>query len=271
MDEAFAQDCLRAILDALQAEAKRRKTPLGALSCTFLAAIIRQGKTLLIHVGDGGIVLGRAGKALELVSAPQTAGEYANQTYFVTSANPRPHIQTLDHVPACIAVFSDGVEMLALNLREKTPHAPFFNPFFRKLATETERHEKTNQALANFLASPKVNERTDDDKTLALAVDRHRYQPPPSKQPVTNSAANPQVDDHTDDDKSTVPAVPKQPKQPAPPKDTVPSNQSTKQKNQKTDWLRILSILFLVTILFIVIYMWIDGLGDKLIEYLTIP
>jgi hypothetical protein len=51
-----------------------------------------------------------------------------------------------------------------------TAHVPFFTPFFNVLATATAAQEDHLQAeLVRFLQSSAVNERTDDDKTLALA------------------------------------------------------------------------------------------------------
>ncbi len=51
-----------------------------------------------------------------------------------------------------------------------TAHGPFFTPFFTILATATAAQEDQLQAeLARFIQSAAVNERTDDDKTLALA------------------------------------------------------------------------------------------------------
>ncbi|MDR2031462.1 MAG: protein phosphatase 2C domain-containing protein [Azoarcus sp.] len=177
MDKTFAERCLAAIRAALQAEAARQRASFKNFACTFLAAIIRQGKTLLIHIGDGGIiVLKRAEGAFELVSEPQKAGEYANQTYFVTSDDPRPRIQTLDDVPVCVAIFTDGVEGSALDWQGKaTPHASFFDPLFDELAAASERHEKISRDLEDFLGGAAFDERTDDDKTLALAVDKRRY------------------------------------------------------------------------------------------------
>ncbi|MDY0748430.1 hypothetical protein SNE35_28280 [Paucibacter sp. R3-3] len=52
-----------------------------------------------------------------------------------------------------------------------TAHEPFFAPFFKVLAAAAATQEDELQsALVRFLGSPAVNERTDDDKTLALAV-----------------------------------------------------------------------------------------------------
>ncbi|EFC7107168.1 protein phosphatase 2C domain-containing protein, partial [Escherichia coli] len=51
------------------------------------------------------------------------------------------------------------------------PHVPFFTPFFNGLAAATqEQLDLLPELLKQFLSSPAVNERTDDDKTLALAL-----------------------------------------------------------------------------------------------------
>jgi hypothetical protein len=69
-----------------------------------------------------------------------------------------------------IAVFSDGLQRLALNMAANTAHDPFFTPFFTVLSAATAAQEELLQTeLAQFLQSPAVNERTDDDKSLVLA------------------------------------------------------------------------------------------------------
>jgi hypothetical protein len=62
------------------------------------------------------------------------------------------------------------LQRLALNLATNTPHEPFFEPFFKVLSIVGENKEdELTAALVDFLKSERVNERTDDDKTLALA------------------------------------------------------------------------------------------------------
>ena len=54
---------------------------------------------------------------------------------------------------------------------DNSPHVPFFTPFFIGLAAATqEQLDLLPELLKQFLSSPAVNERTDDDKTLALAL-----------------------------------------------------------------------------------------------------
>ena len=52
-----------------------------------------------------------------------------------------------------------------------TPHDPFFAPFYKVLSSVGEgKEDELTAALVDFLNSDRVNERTDDDKTLALAL-----------------------------------------------------------------------------------------------------
>ena len=67
-----------------------------------------------------------------------------------------------------VAGFTDGIETMALSIGDKTVHTPFFERMF----TELERCDDEtclHSPLINFLSSERVNERTDDDKTLVLA------------------------------------------------------------------------------------------------------
>jgi hypothetical protein len=82
-----------------------------------------------------------------------------------------------------VAVFSDGLQMLALQYSTRSVHSPFFRPMFRQLASSTEGHviELCNP-LNSFLNSKLVNERTDDDKTLVLATRRELISTPVSIQ-----------------------------------------------------------------------------------------
>ncbi|MGA0525444.1 protein phosphatase 2C domain-containing protein, partial [Escherichia coli] len=62
---------------------------------------------------------------------------------------------------------------LALAFETKLPHQPFFEPMFSVLRrTEPSDCEGLSAQLGQFLNSPQVNERTDDDKTLVLATRR---------------------------------------------------------------------------------------------------
>ncbi|KPC02084.1 Uncharacterized protein AC501_3370 [Pseudomonas amygdali pv. lachrymans] len=68
-------------------------------------------------------------------------------------------------------MFSDGLQRLALDMAKGEPHGPFFEPIFRKMQALTdESRPMIGSALESFLGSSRINDRTDDDKSLAIAV-----------------------------------------------------------------------------------------------------
>lgn len=142
-------------------------------ACTFLGAIIGYDDSLFFQIGDGAIVAS-SGYVQGLVFCPDT-GMYANMTYFITEEDALSHLQvTGTHAKIDeIALFSDGIQNLALSLEQYTPHIPFFEPMLHKIRTSsTEDCLMFNQLLEQFLNSASVNERTNDDKTLILASRR---------------------------------------------------------------------------------------------------
>jgi hypothetical protein len=139
-------------------------------ACTLLAALVDTNHAVFFQIGDGGIVR-RSPSGLDPVFWPES-GEYANCTYFVTDANAEAHLQfcTLDAVDA-VGMFTDGVQPLALHYATRTAHAPFFAPMFEYLTgSAAPNPDESMEALREFLNSPPVNARTDDDKTLILAA-----------------------------------------------------------------------------------------------------
>ncbi|HGW5374305.1 TPA: PP2C family serine/threonine-protein phosphatase [Pseudomonas aeruginosa] len=143
-------------------------------ACTFLALLSSDQGTLIFQIGDGGIVLD-VGAGLELAIAPMS-GDYANMTHFVTDENALDYLESKSYEGRVerAAVFSDGVQGLALNLTDSTPHAPFFAPFFSVLSSVApDQRQQLEPALVRFLESDQVNERTDDDKSMAIAVWRY--------------------------------------------------------------------------------------------------
>lgn len=170
LNDHWAVECIQAVRAKIYAAADQQGAKARDYACTFLGVVASPFATLLMQIGDGGIVVD-VGNGLEVPITPMV-GEYANMTNFVTDEN-AIDVLAVAALPARaekVAVFSDGIQRLALNMATNTAHAPFFTPFFTVLATATAAQEENLQAeLARFLQSPSVNERTDDDKTLALA------------------------------------------------------------------------------------------------------
>ena len=139
-------------------------------ACTVVAAIVSEKSTVFFQVGDGAVVIGD-GESFAPVFWPEN-GEFPNETAFLTDDDFTQHIQFLSskESPREIALFSDGLQRLALRFGDKTAHTPFFSPMFKRLRLENPGiSDILNKQLAEFLNSPGVNERTDDDKTLILA------------------------------------------------------------------------------------------------------
>ncbi len=170
LNDNWAVELIQSVRAKIFAAADQQGTKARDYACTFLGVVASPDSTLLMQIGDGGIVVD-TGNGLEVPITPM-AGEYANMTNFITDENAIDvlAVAVLPVRPEKVAVFSDGIQRLALNMATNTAHAPFFMPFFTILATATAVQEDHLQAeLARFLQSPAMNERTDDDKTLALA------------------------------------------------------------------------------------------------------
>ncbi len=137
------------------------------LACTLLLAVVGADAAAFAQVGDGAFVVGDGGE-YRPVFWPQS-GEYANTTNFVTDPAYADNLAferrpgRLDEV----ALLTDGLQRLALDFTGKTAHRPFFEPLFRQLRAAD---GDLTVALAQFLNSPRVNQRSDDDKTLILAA-----------------------------------------------------------------------------------------------------
>jgi serine/threonine protein phosphatase PrpC len=159
---------------ALRAEAEELKP--RDFACTLLAAVVGTDKAAFAQIGDGAIVISSREEPEEYnyVFWPQQ-GEYANITNFLT--DPEAH-DKIEHTLVNgeideVAIFSDGIQNLALHYESKTAHSPFFGPVFSWLRPAPDGYsEKLSSSLASYLNSQKINDCTDDDKTLILATRR---------------------------------------------------------------------------------------------------
>ncbi len=139
------------------------------LATTLCAAILSPEGSFFFQIGDGAITVCSNG-VYGVVFWPQS-GEYANVTNFVTSDMFKYHIEfqaTTSRISE-IAIFTDGIERLALNFESRTPHLPFFQPLFQAVRSST-AGDHLAADLGLFLQSDSVKDRSDDDKTLILAT-----------------------------------------------------------------------------------------------------
>ncbi|HEX4607248.1 MAG TPA: PP2C family serine/threonine-protein phosphatase [Urbifossiella sp.] len=168
--EALA-DLFAEVRPVLLGEAERLAVQPRALACTALLAIAGPTGAAFAQIGDGAIVAG-VGDGRRVVFWPDPA-EYANATDFLTDDRYADTLRvevTTDAVSE-LAVLSDGLQRLALDYSTRGPHSPFFDPLFARIHGSDDLPGLADQ-LGGFLASARVNERTDDDKTLFLAARR---------------------------------------------------------------------------------------------------
>jgi hypothetical protein len=171
-----------AVRQELRSRAANTGASLNEYACTFVGALVGREHAVYSQIGDGAIVVSNStGGSYTCVFAPQH-GEYANSTCFVTQEDAQTRLQVaLSPAPTEIALFSDGIERLLLDLKspQPVPHAPAFTTLFQWLAgTSPEQSESASRGLFAYLESEHINSRTDDDKTLVLATCAERAAPP---------------------------------------------------------------------------------------------
>jgi ADP-ribose pyrophosphatase YjhB (NUDIX family) len=139
-------------------------------ACTLLGVVCIPGAIGYLQIGDGAIVA-RHDDIDGVIHWPQS-GEYANETFFLTDSAALKHLQVLvqTRIPQSLALFTDGLQRLALDFARRRPHLNFFETFFARLrALPSAELPGFEAGLHKFLSSARINQRTDDDKTLLLA------------------------------------------------------------------------------------------------------
>ena len=161
------------IYDVLAWEAEQKKVDIHEYSCTLLGCFIAKHKSIFFQIGDGAIVRNDGSDFYTPVWWPHN-GEYQNTTAFIVDDRnlANLNILVLDEPVHEVAVFTDGLQMLALNMEDRNAHQPFFADMFRylRLADDTPKLDILDRKLTEYLESEAVNNRTDDDKTLFLGT-----------------------------------------------------------------------------------------------------
>ncbi len=161
------------LFDQLAQAALSNEVGIDEYSCTMLGAIIHEQYAVFYQIGDGAIIRTDEQGSYSTIWWPHN-GEYLNTTAFVTDHLSMPALQVvvLQEQINEIALFTDGLQMLTLSMDTMTVHQPFFKGLFHhlRMADTAEKTELLNILLAQYLDSPAINARTDDDKTLFLAT-----------------------------------------------------------------------------------------------------
>lgn len=165
VSQAFVLAYAKLIQHAL----KQRK-PVREFATTLQIVVTTEHWTVSAIIGDGTAVVLATDDSIHSIMTPQR-GEYASETNFVTGSSSMHHVDIkVWKCPAQgVAVLTDGIVHLSINEQNNQPTFRFFMPFFKFLvATRSQQQAETH--LVQFLESDQVNSKTDDDKTLVLAL-----------------------------------------------------------------------------------------------------
>ncbi|MDP4108142.1 MAG: PP2C family serine/threonine-protein phosphatase [Bacillota bacterium] len=170
LEVSFFENWIDQYQDLISSHARDFEVTLREFACTLVAAVVGNDHAAFFQVGDGAIVvLDPEAENYNWTFWPDK-GEYENTTFFITDPKVKKHIR-FDVLPKRVeevSLFTDGIQHLSLHYQSKTVHNPFFKPIFQVLR-KVENGEYLNSSLEQFLSSDRINEKTDDDKTLLLA------------------------------------------------------------------------------------------------------
>ena len=165
---------LAEVKENLFAAAEIHDVAVKQLNCTLLCFVATPRRLVAAQIGDGFLVYRRSDKEAtaaaeyELLFEPDR-GEFANQTVFVTSKRAQKALQVglVEGDLDFLAAGSDGLLPVAVRYKDWSPHGPFFAPFYTFLKDDPPKAEMESE-IDSFLASDRLNKKTDDDKTLML-------------------------------------------------------------------------------------------------------
>ena len=185
---SFAEEVKRCVHHAVNAAIEREASVIGSqrreYATTLVAFVVTPAWLYVLQIGDSFVVYRTVNSPDNYCLAGEpTKGEYANETTFITDADSCEAIQAIvvDSKPVFVAASTDGLATLMLNMSEWSPHARIFERLEKFARDSIQRDSEavsdfglanSCEELATWLASADVIKRTDDDKSLLLAVAR---------------------------------------------------------------------------------------------------
>lgn len=166
-------DAIYGVHCKLQRLAGERGVHPDQFATTLLAFVATPGRTVLVQIGDGGIVMGSPWSAPWRLAFKPQHGEYRNESRFITDSDAMDHLQlsSLDRLAGTLVMFTDGLEDLLLDPFDFAVHTPLFDRLAEELSGHDERghHERLSAELHTLMEDGSVRARTSDDTTL-LAI-----------------------------------------------------------------------------------------------------
>ena len=166
-DEQQLATLIASVREVVLLAAQERGLSAGDFACTVVAAWLGETASVVLHIGDG--VAELSIDAEQHFSLPEN-GEYANQTWFLTSQDWREHLRIRQFAGRAtqLVMMSDGVQPFALNQRGDALFSPFMDPVLRYLPQVSE--VEGSEAIRATLDDPRTWAITGDDKTLLVAL-----------------------------------------------------------------------------------------------------
>lgn len=167
---SLLSEAILAAKTAVEEEAIASNRPPKDLATTLIIVVATPTVAVVAQIGDGVAVAKDSMGNLTALTVPDS-GEYINETSFLTSPTALDSVQVNVWRQGItnIALLTDGLQMLAINMSVGLPHKPFFFPLFDFVAKAQELKGAKEQ-LVKFLRSDKITQRTDDDLTLIIAA-----------------------------------------------------------------------------------------------------
>lgn len=171
VDEDVADDWLDAIRERIYQLGRHHGEPPRSFASTLVGVVVQRAAAAIVHVGDGACALRLLGGEDWIIPSWPAQGEYAATTFFVTDEPwPRRRVLVQDGCIEEIALFTDGLERLALDFREQTAFHRFFETIFPPLRNAAPGRQKALSGdLRAFFDGDTITNRTEDDKTLIMA------------------------------------------------------------------------------------------------------
>ena len=177
MATSLVRDAIKRAKDEVVRYARRQDISPHELASTLIVAFASDSLVTAAQVGDGAVIaFDMDGGAAKTLCAAHT-GEYANETTFITSRSKPHEIASVGHASGydydSMALITDGLQNLALKMPEREAFLGFWNPILNDL-DQTEEPDAVSERLHAFISSERVQSRTTDDVTIAVAARKSR-------------------------------------------------------------------------------------------------
>jgi hypothetical protein len=150
----------------IREKAEKTKEDPQNYATTLIAAVFMPDCLIALQVGDGFLVSGVEDEYDLIFSGKK--GEYVNETNFVTDDVIDVQCFVQKEPINFVAIATDGLEHVAIDHRTKEAHIGFFKPFDLFLKDKPSK-KVINSELEKFLKSERLQQRSNDDRTLFVA------------------------------------------------------------------------------------------------------